>query len=410
MKSKELRAQRAKLVEDARAFLDEGTPEALAKFNDMHDEADKLKAQIDALDAAEAREAATYEQLRASASRQRISPDEAANREQLESSTFMTWVRRGAAGLNDEQREVFNRRFQNALGTTPDTAGGYTVPQGPMQKLVDAQKAYGGMMTPGVATIIDTDNGDALPIPTDNDTANEGVELAENSQVTTQDVTFGAVTLNGYTYTSKLVLVSNQLLQDSVFDLESFLMEKLGVRIARVLNRRFTTGTGASQPTGFITAAALGYTCGGSTSSGETTAISSDDLIELEHSVDAAYRRPNGRYMMSDPALKQIKKLKDAMGRPLWLPGLADKEPDTINSYPYTINFNMDAPAASAKPVAFGDFSLYYIRRISGTRVLRLVERYADFNQVGFVAFQRWDGNLIDAGTHPVKYLQNSAT
>jgi HK97 family phage major capsid protein len=114
--------------------------------------------------------------------------------------------------------------------------------------------------------------------------------------------------------------------------------------------------------------------------------------------------------MMSDTALKLVKKLKDGIGRPLWMPGLAVKEPDTINSYPYVINQDMATPAASAKPVVFGDFTNYFMRRVAGVQVLRLTERFADSNQVAFLAFQRWDGQLIDAGTHPVKYLQNSAS
>ena len=265
------------------------------------------------------------------------------------------------------------------------------------------------MMTPGVATIIDTDNGRPVPIPTDNDTGNEGIELAENTQTGTQDVPFGMMTLNAYTYTSKLVLVSNQLLEDSAFDISSFLAKTLGTRIARILNQRFTTGDGAAKATGVLTAATLGYTAGGSTSSGETSSILSDDLIEMEHSVDPSYR-PGARWMMGDGALKTIKKLKDAVGRPLWLRGLAEEEPDTLLGYPITVNQDMPQPAPSAKTVLFGNFKNYYIRRVSGARVLRLTERYADYNQVGFVAFQRWDGNLIDAGTHPIKYLQEAAS
>jgi HK97 family phage major capsid protein len=211
--------------------------------------------------------------------------------------------------------------------------------------------------------------------------------------------------MNAHTYTSKLVLVANQLLQDSAFNLESFLAQKLGTRIARITNLHFTTGDGASKPTGVITAATMGQT--GTT--GETTSIIFDDLIELEHSVDPAYRS-NARFMMNDQTLKIIKKLKDSQNRPLWLPGYAMKEPDTINGYGYEINQQMAIPAANAKSIAFGDFKNYFIRRVAGVQVLRLVERYADFNQTGFLAFQRYDGQLVDAGTHPIKYFQHSAS
>jgi HK97 family phage major capsid protein len=105
-----------------------------------------------------------------------------------------------------------------------------------------------------------------------------------------------------------------------------------------------------------------------------------------------------------------VKKLKDTQGRPLFQPGLANKEPDTINGYPYQINQSMAVMAANAKSIAFGQLSKYFIRNVAQIEVLRLTERYADFGQVGFLAFSRADGNLLDAGTNPVKYYANSAT
>ena len=428
MRSKELRAQRAKLIEDARALIagENVSAESQKKFDDMMAEADVLKGTIDRLERADELAAQAEEALRAAAGRNGTGADQERAAATLENAAFMAWIRRGPAALNEEQRAVFVRCFEApsnasagaaagwrlgmpraALGETSDPAGGYTVPTGFYQQLIDAEKAYGGMTD--ASFVFDTATGNALPIPTDNDTTNSGAILGENVQVGAQDVTFGAVTLNAYTYTSKLVLVSNQLLQDSAFQLDAFLSKRLGVRIARAINTHFTTGDGASKPNGVTVAGTLGRTAGGSTSSGETASILYDDLIELEHSVDPAYRK-NGRFMLSDTALKVIKKLKDGLGRPLWLSGIAVKEPDTINGYPYTINQDMAAPAASAISMLFGDFSNYFIRRVAGIQVLRLTERYADFNQTGFLAFQRWDGSLVDAGTHPIKYLQQSAT
>lgn len=408
-KSLELRAKRAKLIEDARALIsvDEASAENNAKFDAMMAEADGLKAQIDRIEIADAQFAANAEALRAAGKAAGVSADEMGERQQLEASTFAAWVRRGPAALNAEQTEVFNARFKAAQSTGTDTAGGYTVPQGFYDQIMSAEKAYGGMLD--VAFVFDTATGNVLPIPTDNDTTNSGAILGENSQATAQDVSFGSVSMNAWTYSSKLVLVSNQLLQDTAFNLDSFLADKLGTRIARATNAHFTTGNGASQPTGVVTAGAAGYTAGGSSTSGSTTTISYADLVELEHSVDSAYRR-NARWMMSDTALKVIKKLVDGMGRPLWMAGLQVKEPDTINGYAYSINQDMAVPAASAKTVLFGDFSKYFIRRVAGVQLLRLTERYADYNQTGFLAFQRWDGQLVDAGTHPVKYLTQAAS
>ena len=414
MAIKELREQRAKLVSDARAMFDtikSDTPaaeakEIEAKFDAAMAEADTLKARIEREERLEASEKHLAERQEITARLRNVSVDQVDADEKAQARAFSNYLRVGMSGLSAEDRELAMPRFQNAQGVGTGSGGGYTVPQGFYDELQDAQKAYGGMMEPGVAFVCDTSTGNPLPIPTDNDTTNSGAILTENTQVGTQDITFGSINLGAYTYTSKLVLVSNQLLQDSAFNLDSFLAGKLGTRIARAINTHFTVGTGSGQPNGVITAA----TAGPVGAAGETTSLVFDDLINLEHSVDPAYRK-NARFMFADDTLKAIKKLKDNQGRYIWDPGLTvAKEPATINSYQYTVNQDMPVMAANAKSVAFGDFSKYFIRRIVGTQVLRLTERYADYNQTGFVAFQRWDGNLIDAGTHPIKYFANSAT
>ena len=403
--SKELRAKRFKLIEDARALISTEAPTAEdnAKFDAAMGEADGLKARIDRMESAETLQNSMLEDMRNRSERNGADPEQEVNRAELETSTFRTWMRHGPSALNEAQRSVFNQRFQNALGTSPDTAGGFTVPQGFYSTLIDAQLAYGGMINE--AFVFDTGTGNTLPIPTDNDTSNKGAILGENVQVATQDITFGAFNMNAWTYSSKLVLVSNQLLQDTEFNLDAFLAQKLATRLARIQNDHFTTGTGASQPNGIVTAATVGQT--GAT--GETTTLIFDDLVELEHSVDPAYRQ-GAKFMFHDTTLKILKKMKDGLGRPLWMAGLQTKEPDTINGYPYSINQSMAVPAANAISIIFGDLRNYYIRRVSGIQVLRLTERYADYNQVGFLAFQRMDGNLIDAGTHPIKSFKHSAT
>jgi HK97 family phage major capsid protein len=412
MTTKEMRAARAKAVADARAVqnaVPEGqdmTAEQSTQFDAFMADADRLKGKIDREERLSDIEAHLGERVERRAGREGISTPEAEARIAAENDAFGAYLRFGMNGLNDEQRAIAAAKFEqpkNAQSTSTATGGGYTVAEGFYGSIVDAQLAFGGMVE--ASYVFDTTSGNSLPIPTDNDTANEGAIIGENTQVGTQDVTFGAVTLNAHTYSSKLVLVSNQLLQDSAFDLDSFLAKKMGTRLARITNRHFTVGSGASQPTGVITAAQVGATG----TAGEVAGLIFDDLIELEHSVDPEYRS-NARFMMHDSTLKVIKKLKDTQGRPLWLPGYAMKEPDTINGYPYLINQHMATPAASAKTLAFGDFQNYFIRRVAGVQVLRLVERYADFNQTGFLAFQRWDGQLVDAGTHPIKTFQHPAS
>jgi HK97 family phage major capsid protein len=291
-----------------------------------------------------------------------------------------------------------------AQGVGSGAIGLFTVPNEMMRPLEVALLTFGGMRQ--VATVIRTDTGANLPIPTVNDTGNVGAILAENTAATTQDVAFGQLVLGSYKYSSKIVLVSVELMMDNAINLAQFLGDALGTRIGRITNTHFTVGTGGgTQPTGIVTAA----TSGKVGLVGQTTTVIFDDLVDLEHSVDPAYRQ-GGRFMMHDKTLAALKKIKDSQGRPLFLPGLSVNAPDTILGYPYTINQDVAQMAANAKSILFGALSKYIIRDVLGVTLLRLDERYAEFHQVAFLAFARFDGNLLNAGTNPVKYYANSAT
>jgi HK97 family phage major capsid protein len=297
-----------------------------------------------------------------------------------------------------------NDEYRAAMGTTSGAVGAYTVPDAAMQALEIALLEFGGMRQ--VATVIRTDTGASLPFPTTDDTSNKGAILTENTQVSEVDITFGQLTLDAYMYSSKSVLVSLQLLQDSSVDVPGMIGRLLGERIGRIQNDHFTTGTGSSQPNGIVAASTSGVT-------GVADPPTYDNFVDLVHSVDPAYR-VNSRFMMADATLKTVKKIKvlqysgDTTGVPLWAPGLAAGQPDTINGYPFVINQSMAAPGSSAKKVIFGQLSKYLIRDVREIPLVRLNERYADYHQVGFLAFARSDGDLLDAGTHPVKYMSQS--
>lgn len=412
MRSKELRQDRAKLVADARALVEKKDPTAedSAKFDELMAKADAIKADIDRIERLEDAEKELGEKIEMRADRRGISPGQQKKEDDDEARLFAKWLKVGWSGLNqDEMAAALTRRSQihNApQSTTSGADGGYLIPEGFNTALEEAMKAYGGMRE--VAEIIRTASGNALPFPTTDDTANKGAILTENSQVSDQAVAFGQMTLNAYKYSSKLVKVSIELLQDSAFDLPGKLSGWLGTRIGRITNEHFTTGTGTDQPKGIVAAATLGVTAVG----GQTSSILANDLINLEHSVDPAYRR-GARFMMNDAWLKQIKKLTVSTTdlRPIWLPGYQVGSPDTILGYPYTINQDMNsASSASTKAVIFGQLSKYLIRDVLGVQVMRLNERYADYLQVGFMAFSRHDGDLLDAGTHPVKYFVTAAS
>jgi HK97 family phage major capsid protein len=287
------------------------------------------------------------------------------------------------------------------LSSQLPTAGGYLVPQGFMNAFETALLAYANVRE--VAEVIRTESGNELPWPTSNDTSNSGALLAEATAAATNvDPTMGQMVLRAYKYTSRIVLVPYELMNDSAINLVVWLGDLLGTRLGRAQAPHFTTGDGASKPRGIVTAATLGVTAA------SATAITFDEIFNLKHSVDPAYRMGAG-WMLHDSVLLYVRKLKDGQGRYLWSSGTATGAPDTIDGDPLTINQSMASSVATTnKTILFGQLSKYKIRDVGEIRMRRLDERYADSDSVGFVAFQRCDGNLLDAGVAPVKYLQQA--
>ncbi|MEO8100577.1 MAG: phage major capsid protein [Acidobacteriota bacterium] len=346
-------------------------------------------------------------------------------------AAFSRYLRAGRSELSMEDRAILrlDRLDVRDMGTGgqaayPGATSGFFVPVGFVNNVESAMKYSGPMLSgdgsgkDGLPTMMSTETGNPLPWATDNDTTVAGERIAENQPVNAADVTLGSVIFGAYKYSTKLVKVSIELLQDSAFDLEPYLAEKFGARIGRIVNTETTLGTGAgdSMPEGIVPMAELGATAVGSGTNdgvGGLNTVGSDDLISLEHSVDIVYRR-GARYMLHDGTLRFLKTLKDKQGRPLWQPGLAVNAPDTINGYAYAVNNDMDqlqteanSPVVTRKTVLFGQLSKFTIRRVKELSVLRLSEKYAEYGQVAFLGFARFDSKMLDAGTHPVKYLKN---
>lgn len=412
--AKELRAERKKLHVRMTELLAKPAGEKNDLSAEQRSEFDKLDAEIKRLGIqAETIERAEELERELADSKGPIAggretEDRSGEREEKTervANAFDNYLRRGMNGLNAEDREIMARRFveERAQGTNIDTAGGYLAPEEFQPVVEKALLAFGGMRQARTRKL-STANGNDLLIPTSDDTSNTGAIVGENNVHSTQDMTFGQVKLGSYLYSSKIIKVSRQLLQDSAVDVPSLIGEAAGERIGRIQNTHLTTGDAASKPNGVVTAATLGVTG----AAGQTTSFIYNDFVDLVHSVGSAYR-PNAQFMFADSSLKIIRKLKDGEGRPLWQPGLAVREPDSILGYSYVINDDVAAAAASAKSILFGDFSKYWIRDVNGLVVLRLEERYAEYLQVAFLVFSRMDGNLIDAGTHPIKYFQHNA-
>lgn len=425
----ELRQKRAKLVEDARAIYNRAETENRSLTGDEEQQFDRMMADVDAMGAqvqrmerlaafeseqTESRGRVTRDENRAATDGQDalrgwlllgsdVRPNEAQLRA-VQSAGFtsktLTLNLRSDALRAGENFDAWQKR---ALAVGTGAAGGFTVAQDFAGEIERAMLAFGGMRQ--ASRVIRTATGADLPWPLSDDTANEASIIGENTEITETDTAFTSKTLKAYKYTSNIVKVSTELLQDSAVNIAEVVGSMLGERVARGTNRHFTVGTGTSQPEGAVTGATLGVTAAAQGT------VTYDELLDLIHSVDVAYR-PNAKFMLNDATLKALRKVKDSTGRPLvWADAnsLANGAPETILGYSFVINNHMAEIGASAKSILFGDFSKHLIRDVSDLVLVRLDERYAEFGQVAFVALSRHDARVLDAGQHPIKYLQQSA-
>lgn len=299
----------------------------------------------------------------------------------------------------------YNADANTYAQTITTSGGGYTIQAAAMQPLEVALKRYGSVRRH--ADVIRTSTGADLPFPTCNDTSNKGAILAINTQVAEQALAFGTVSLGAFKFTSKQVLVPLELMQDTAINLPEFIGSRLGERIGRIQEEYFTTGDGTGKPLGFLNSTTAGKTA---TDDATFTWLEVQDLIS---SVDPDYRA-NAKIMVHDAVWSYMKKMVDGENRPLWLASnnLSAGAPDTFLGYPVVVNQEMPSVLeASAKVMAFGDFTNYKIRDVMDIEVIRMNERYADYHQVAFVAVGRSDGRLVaPTSAAPIKHLALAAS
>jgi HK97 family phage major capsid protein len=322
------------------------------------------------------------------------------------SRVFAAWMRNGVEGLSAEDRAIYN-----TMSTSTNSQGGYTVQTEVAREVLDALKSFGGMRS--VSNVIQTTGVGDINYPTSDGTAETGEIIGQNTTATALDVSFGVKTLTVYKYSSKIVAVPFELLQDSNVDVEAFVRSRLVTRLGRITNTHFTTGTGTSQPNGVVTAATVGVTAANSTS--QVTAITYGSLVDLVHSVDPAYRAlGNTKFMMNDASVKVLRKIVDGQSRPIFVPGYEQNvpggAPDTLLGVPIVVNQDVATMAAGATSVLYGDFSFYTIRDAMQVEMFRFTDSaYTKLGQVGFLAWMRSGGNLIDVGG-AVKSFVNAAS
>lgn len=414
-RAKELREKRAKLHEDAKAILKAAADEKRdlsaeegAKVDAIYGDVDKLKTEIDREERAMAEEKVLTESL-GRRSESKIIVDDKPSAD----LALRAWLLSGSAradAVTDEMRAACSAWGLNpnakafdlrALSVGTTTAGGNSIPNEMMRSFLEIEKWYGRVQN--LATVVNTDSGATLPWPTVDDTSNTGELLTEGTgATTTADPSFGVVNLGAYKMSSKAVILSIELLQDSAINLPAYLGAALGTRIGRIKNTYFTTGTGTSQPGGVQVKASLGKTAAA------TNALTLDEVIDLYHSVDIAYRSaPGFRFMMHDSVAAYVRKLKDSQNRYLWETSTQIGQPDRLFGVGVEINNDQDSAFSTNKRLVLaGDFGKYVVRTAGGITIGRTDDLYWLTDQVAFKGIQRVDANLMD--TTAVKYLRTA--
>lgn len=309
------------------------------------------------------------------------------------------------SALDNEQRQLLRRGHQELRTQVAGTnaSGGFTVPKDLASEIVKTMKDWGPMYDSDIVRVISTSSGNELDIPTNDDTGNSAAALAEGADPTDDnsgDLVFGQGRLDAYVDATPWIKLSFELVQDSAFDLQGYLGEALGERLGRRANNRLTVGTGTSQPNGIMTASAAGKIAA------SASAIAPDEVLEFQHSVNAAYRRsPKCRWMFADSTLLVLRKLKDGQGNYLWQMGdVRVDAPDTLLAKPYSINDDIAPIATGARVMAFGDFSRYWVRKVGNPMLFIAKERF--YPKIGHIGLIRYDGELVDSAA--VKHFRMS--
>lgn len=293
-------------------------------------------------------------------------------------------------------RQDLEQRGTGTQVSGTGSLGGFTVPTVLVERIEKALLYFNPLRE--FAQVLRTESGEAMQLPTNDDTGTKGELLAENGSVTVADTAFGQITLNAYTMSSKALKVSWQLLEDNAVDLEAYIGDLLGERLGRIMADYAATGTGSSQPQG-IAASTAGKT------TASATAITSSEILDLIHSVDIAYRQdPSCALVMHDSVWLYVRKLVDSNGQPLFQESYRIPGEIRVHGFPVVISNSLNSAITTGlKTMVFGAMNKFLIRDVANIRIQRLDELYAANGAVGFQAWARTDSKILTSGA--IKHL-----
>lgn len=310
-------------------------------------------------------------------------------------NAFNKYLRGGMSMLGHDEKALLAEKRVNVSDVNAN--GGYTVSTGLFNEFAKTLNYYAPILDE--VRVIATASGQTMNFTTLDDTANSAAFIAsQGSSLSETALSFGQTAIEVHTAAS-LVQMSWELINDNEFNLEGEVGTLLGERMGRLLEAKLTTGSGTNEPYGIVTDATAGVTAA------SATAITRDEIVDLVHSVDPAYRALGAKFMFNDNVLKLIKKLSvgSADDRPLWQPSIREGAPDTVEGFGYVINSSMADPTTGNVSMVFGDMKSYYARQAGNPVLRRLDERYADQLTSGFLLYGRYGGRLVK--TDAVKKL-----
>ena len=383
----ELRDKRANLWKSMTAFLDTRTgsdgvlsAEDDASYAKMEKDFDALTNEIKRLERKEALEAEMNKPIGTPITEKPMKTSDDEEKTGRASKVY------NKSFWNAMRQKNIRPEIANALQEGTDSEGGYLVPDEFEHTLIEALESENIFRT--LAHVIQTASGDRkIPVVASKGTASW---VDEEGAITESDDAFNQVSIGAYKL-GTLIKVSNELLNDSVFNLEQYISKEFSRRIGNKEEDAFFNGDGSGKPVGIFHSTG-GAQVGVTTAS--TSAITADEVIDLFYSLGAPYRK-NAVWVVNDATVKAIRKLKDGNGNYLWQPALTSGTPDTLLGRPVKTSAYVPTIASGAKVIAFGDFGYYWIADRQGRVFKKLSELYAATDQTGFVATQRVDGKLI---------------
>lgn len=401
-KINELRAQRAKAWEETKSFLDSHrsdkgilSAEDTQTYERMEQEIVDLGHEIERQERMDAME---REMAAPTATPITEKPE---NKKKDEKLGCASDAYKQAFWNQVRSKDAVSYEVRNALSVGVDTEGGFLCPDTFEKTLVQALEESCAVRN--YAHVFTTSSGThKIPVVSTKGVANwidEGTAYGESDDV------FGSEQIDAHKV-GTIIKVSEELLNDSAFDLEAYFRDEFARRIGCKEEEAFIVGDGSKKPTGILNAtggAEIGVTAG------SATAITADELIDLYYSLKAPYRK-DAIWLLNDSTVRAIRKLKDSNGQYLWQPALRDGEFDTLLGKKIVTSAYVPEIAAGQKTVMFGDFSYYWIGDRKGITFKRLNERYADLGQVGFLCSKRLDAKLILPEAIKVLQMKAGAT